>query len=196
MDEPPAAGAHAGPALRLPEDDLEQLHRADKEVFRRLAEETRDGLSLGPDGELPLAPHFQAICNEPGVQALLLPLPEGTRKRKRSRSASRSRDRRRRRGGDADRGGGKKQDGREKDGGKKGDAEKQKDKDQPHKRGTPRMPKYLQGQRARREDGEPICFGFNLETCSSVAPGQKCGKGWHICCKPKCGKPHPFKTCA
>ena len=174
---------------------LEQLHRADKEVFRRLAEETRDGLALGAGGELPLAPHFQAICNEPGVQALLLPLPEGARKRKRSRSVSRSHERRRR----ADRERGKKQDGKERDGGKKGDAEKRKDKDkekdQPNKRGNPRMPKELQGQCACREDGEPICFGFNLETCSAVAAGQKCSKGWHICCKPKCGKPHPFRKC-
>ena len=68
---------------------LEQLLGTDKEVLRPLAKETRDDLASSAGREPPLAPRFQAICNEPGVQALLLPLPEGPRMRKRSRSGSR-----------------------------------------------------------------------------------------------------------
>ena len=76
--------------------------------------------------------------------------------------------------------------------GRKGAAEAAKEKD----RRGPRMPKELQGQRAARGDGEPICFGFNLETCQAVSPGAKCSNGGHICCRPGCGKPHPFKQCS
>ena len=172
---------------------LEQLLGTDKEVLRPLAKETRDDLASSAGREPPLAPRFQAICNEPGAQALLLPLPEGTREGKRSRSASRSRNKRKQRGGDADRGGGKKHDGKAKDGGRKDDSEKKSDKEQPNKRGNPRMPTELQGQCACREDGKPICFGCNFETRSAMAAGQKCGQGWHSRCKPKRGRPHPFK---
>ena len=165
-----------------PRATLEQLQGADKKILRRLAEETEGELALGAGGEPPLAPLCQAICHEPGVRAPLLPQPEGPRKRTRIQAVSRSCDGRRRRGGDAGRGGSKKQDGKECDGGKKCDAEKRKDED-----------KGLQRQGACREDGEPLCFGFNRETCSAVAAEQKCGKGWHTCCKPKCKRPHTFK---
>ena len=42
-----------------------------------------------------------------------------------------------------------------------------------------------------------ICFSFNLNGCTAAANGQKCPKGWHVCCHPKCGfsPDHGLKDC-
>ena len=40
--------------------------------------------------------------------------------------------------------------------------------------------------------GEPVCFGFNLsDGCAGAASGARCGRGWHLCCRPGCAKAHP-----
>ena len=45
------------------------------------------------------------------------------------------------------------------------------------------LPKQLVGTNARDENGEPICFGYNLGSCKAVAPGERCAKGFHKCMK-------------
>ena len=51
-----------------------------------------------------------------------------------------------------------------------------------------RMPPGLEGMLSRTADGKPICWGYNLGTCS--AQGDSCGKGMHVCCAPNCGAKH------
>ena len=56
----------------------------------------------------------------------------------------------------------------------------------------PTMPQGLIGKAARSPEGVPICFGYNLGTCTGCAPGARCSKGAHVCCEPGCGKNHPL----
>ena len=60
-------------------------------------------------------------------------------------------------------------------------------------RGLP-MSLRMPGFTATDEQGNPICFGFNLEGCSGAAPGGTCSKGRHICMKSSCRQPHPAST--
>lgn len=44
--------------------------------------------------------------------------------------------------------------------------------------------------------GDPICFAFNSSSgCSEkgVTAGQRCRRGWHVCCEPKCQLPHSLQ---
>ena len=54
---------------------INQLERADKEVFRKLAELTRGGLSPDGAGALALDVHMDAVTSSTAVALLLLPLP-------------------------------------------------------------------------------------------------------------------------
>jgi hypothetical protein len=57
------------------------------------------------------------------------------------------------------------------------------------------MPKGLIGCKSKNAEEENLCFGFNLPGgCpSGKAPGEKCPKGWHQCCK--CLKNHSKQAC-
>jgi hypothetical protein len=60
----------------------------------------------------------------------------------------------------------------------------------------PAMPKQLWGGVAETPDGQRICFGYNLGTCSKVAPGEKCDKGKRRCTRKGCGGVHRALDCA
>ncbi len=62
------------------------------------------------------------------------------------------------------------------------------------KRSRVPMPKELIGLEAATEDGEPICFAYNLPGgCNKAAKwGEKCSKGLHVCVKKGCKKHHPY----
>ena len=78
-------------------------------------------------------------------------------------------------GGGGDRGGNKGEDGKIKG---KGKGSK-----------TPR-PKELFDMDITTKDGEPICFGFNLDGCDKATPGERCHKGFHVCARKGCQKAH------
>ena len=46
-----------------------------------------------------------------------------------------------------------------------------------------RMPKELIGMHGFTEDGERLCFDYNLNGCTKAKPGEKCAKGCHVCAK-------------
>lgn len=54
-----------------------------------------------------------------------------------------------------------------------------------------RMPPQLIGMAPTNAQGEPNCYDFNLKGCSKAKPGERCPKGWHCCMRWGCGKPHP-----
>ena len=57
------------------------------------------------------------------------------------------------------------------------------------KRGGPAMPLALRGMSARTHEGQPICFDAQLpHGCAKAACGERCSKGWHLCCVPGCPK--------
>ena len=51
------------------------------------------------------------------------------------------------------------------------------------------MPKELVGM-SRFHNGEPVCYSYNLAGCTGAAPGAKCSRGWHVCCRVGCFKHH------
>ena len=53
---------------------VDQVLAADREVFQRLGELTRGGLSLAKDGKLPLDAHLPKVMAEPRIMNLLSPL--------------------------------------------------------------------------------------------------------------------------
>ena len=57
------------------------------------------------------------------------------------------------------------------------------------------MPKGLENMANVDDQGRPICFGFNLNTCKLVVQDGKCSKGRHCCCKPQCFGSHPLQDC-
>ena len=154
---------------------LQQVAAADRELHVRLAEATRAGFRNGPAGELPLDLPVQAILDGPELKWLLMPLPK--------------------------RMGGKAPHVDASPGKTSHDTEPKKTKVEPNKnkqealrikklKRTP-MPKKLVGCVPCNEDGQPICFGFNLGTCSHSGD---CPKGLHTCCKKGCNKRHAFVT--
>ena len=55
---------------------------------------------------------------------------------------------------------------------------------------TVKMPPELVGQSPMTDQGEPICYSYNLDGCNEAAPGQRCPKGWHVCTRPGCQAVH------
>lgn len=74
---------------------------------------------------------------------------------------------------------------------------------QPAKERQTHLPKGLVGMASRTSQQKGslrLCYGFNLGTCSAVAPGASCLKGLHGCMKPlasgdACGEPHAASAC-
>ncbi len=62
------------------------------------------------------------------------------------------------------------------------------------KRKSVPMPKELIGLESVTENGEPICFAYNLPGgCNKAAKwGENCSKGLHVCMKKGCKKHHAY----
>lgn len=155
-----------------------QLLEADKKLFEELANSTRAGVQTTPKGR-PLDLCFDECCNMPEVLHLLQPLMGKVGDAKPSddkKSASSARP-----GPYA--------------GGTYGKSRgKGKNK---NKSSSARIPATLLegGCRATTNKGDPICFGYNLGSCSLTVTNGRCEKGYHVCALPKCGKHHPYVQC-
>ena len=179
----------------------DQLRNADKECFRILAAECRDGIRRDVNNRRPLDRQMLGVLKNPNFRFLLVGLP-GASSSKRGRSASPPRG-----GGSASSQASNKQAARIKQleaenrnlKTKKTDTftKKKKEKDGKGKgkeRHTP-LPKGLAGKSAKSPSGEPLCFDYNLGGCTHAEPGQRCRKGYHLCAEPGCGKPHALGAC-
>ena len=64
------------------------------------------------------------------------------------------------------------------------------------KSSAPSMPAELRGKWYKNAQGEPLCFGYNTaagcQHSKTVQDGERCPKGWHLCCEPRCQGPHPL----
>jgi hypothetical protein len=168
---------------------LEQVRRADKEVFMRLAEKTRGGIVQAAGDERPLDCFVDGIISEPRICALLFPL-QGH-----SRSSGSE-------GGQSKRGGDEIQRLREEvkrlkhsDSGNKGKG-KAKSKGNSKGKGQGKrstMPSELIGM-CSTYNGQPLCFNYNT-TRGCISGVAKCDRGLHKCAFPGCGGDHPLKNC-
>ena len=166
---------------------LEQMERADREVWRRLAELTRDGIVPDGTGNRPLDIALLTAMREPEIAQLLSSMvaPSSSSSRRPPDSSARIQDDVARpskkarkaaaKAAGASRPSEKGKGG--KSGGKGGKA--------PGKGG---LPAGLQGT-SKTPDGANICYGFQFGTCTGPSSG--CPKGKHVCTK--CYGPHPFQ---
>lgn len=60
--------------------------------------------------------------------------------------------------------------------------------------GASAAPRGMVGCVGRDPKGRPICFDFNLSSCSNAPAGAACPKGRHVCFKAGCHKVHAFHS--
>lgn len=150
---------------------VQQLLLADKAAWTKLAESV-PRVRRSDTGDLPLDTALQRMTCDPIIMMHLLPLgrsssSSGPPTKKVHHEPAESSERPWKQQKTRDKGQGK---GKSKKG------------------GIPSMPKELHNKWFKNAQGEPLCFAFNTTAgCSSGLPaGQKCPKGWHLCCEPKC----------
>ena len=152
-----------------------QISAADKEVHVRLAELTRGGLLIGPQGELPLDVHLENVLRSPAIMWLLMPLASTHASKAIAQPAGHP----------------SKEDRGHQPGVKK---EKPNPKKRPLQQQTSRnakrvpMPSGLRGGTPVDDQGRSLCFAYNLGNCTN----KPCRKGLHLCCSPGCFKEHAF----
>ena len=147
---------------------MSQLAAADREVHVKLAEQTRAGLPLGPNGELPLDQYIEKVLALPAVMWLLMPKPRTAVSEKGNPHGSPGAPPIKRPFESPDK----------KGKGKGGKFDKTKIK----KLSKMPMPLQLRGGTPVDADGKAICYGYNLGTCHD----RNCKRGRHVCCKPQC----------
>jgi hypothetical protein len=170
--------------LRLPPPgyssvSIDQVRRADVEVFRQMQEQTRAGIKILPDGRMPLDLVLPGILVSPRVAMLLMPLPAAVGNKRgtpHGDNEAPSRLTKKQKAGKAKAKAEAAAKGKGKDGGK-----------------SPTMPSELRGMSSVYGD-KRICFAFNMKSgckeASTVEVGAKCSRGFHICCVPDCGGSH------
>ena len=151
---------------------FKQLLEADKKLFEELCDETRAGVQATAAGR-PLDLVFSQCRHKPEVLHLLQPLPT------RPQSTAPPKD-----------------DKFVWNRFQPYSKSKGKGKDKGKGKGF-RMPVQLVegGCRPTTNQGDPICYGYNLGTCTLKVNKGRCEKGFHVCALPKCGKHHPFIQC-
>ena len=156
---------------------LAQILQCDKAAWSRLAS-TQQQVRQANDGSYPLGVALLALRHDPHITLFLAPIAK-------QKHESHERDSYWRSSPYAD--------FRASKGKGKG---KGKTKKGINGKGAPPMPKELIGKYHRTAQGDPICFAFNSSSgCSEkgVTAGQRCRRGWHVCCEPKCQLPHSLQ---
>jgi hypothetical protein len=163
------------------EISLDQVLQADKQAFIAMSDICRAGLGKDGMGVRKAELALREIRSDPLVMTLLNPLPRSSgsgapktearvpsKAELATKAASAARDKARLT---------TKTDGTVKPKGKgKGNKTK--------------MPKALIGLHAKTDDGDRVCFAYNLSGCSG---GSKCEKGKHVCAK--CLQSHSLNNC-
>ncbi|CAE8705777.1 unnamed protein product [Polarella glacialis] len=185
MSDPPAGYARVA---------VEQLFRADRELFRFMQEKTRDGIRMTLSGALPCDAAMTAASSNTSVCFLLLPLAvTGGAGRPFATAATSGFGTAAAKapgvpGPVAPAGSGKRalrkqaaQTAKKAKGGGKGKPEGK------SKKGASAMPVELAGMASRTASDKPICWTYNLASgCPHATPGEECRRGLHVCCSPGC----------
>ena len=173
---------------------IEQIHKADMELFKNMMRATRNGIKIQSDGTKPLEEAFRAAKVAPEVRLILQPLQSPSssslaNKRKAPEpielgaKASTTEEKLRRQV--------KNLQGQVKNL-QTSNRGKGKGKSKQDTARAIRMPRKLIGQSPVTASGDNICFDYNLDGCDAAKPGERCPKGWHVCCRHGCFKPHPM----
>ena len=170
---------------------VDQVRNADKEIFFKIVDQTRNGLtalgdSLADPPVFPLDVMVPKILVEPRVLALMMPYRVGNRapgagssqggnKRHHDEGAVTVKPNKKHKAS-GDKGGGKGK-GR---GGKK--------------HSGPPLPSELRGM-TTVFDGRKLCFDYNMHKGCSTSGQEGCPKGLHRCMFPGCGERHGLPSC-
>jgi hypothetical protein len=152
---------------------IQQLERADRAAFIKIAEITSGGVQRGADGLLPCDNAFLMAVADMDVTYLLMQLPKtksssssSGAKRNRSRSHSASRQERNK--------------GAKGRGSKGAKARGKGSSSQPRTKTV-----------AKTSAGDPICFSFNkAQGCSNAVTNNRCSRGIHVCWFAGCQQQH------
>lgn len=168
--------------------NLEQVHRADMELFKYMMRETRNGIR-GIGGHMPLENALKEAMKSPEVRLCLQPLQGGTK-----RKAHEIEDEVTNKTKKKDEESYKKTIENLQNQIKNMQASKGKGKGKGKgKMKMIRMPSSLIGMSPTTSSGDPMCYDFNLNGCSKAKKGERCSKGWHLCMRPNCGQAHSQK---
>ena len=151
---------------------MEQVLRADKELFTLMAQEHSGPFVNGPKGELPLDILMMQLATDPRVTIHVLPLPASTSRVSASSSVE--------------------------DSGRKQGPPKPlqpKKKARASAKAKANCPDELKPYHQFDDNGQPICWSFNMaKGCSEETKDGRCKKGMHICIKCKRNN-HSLVTC-
>ena len=155
---------------------LAQLIQCDRAAWTRLAS-SLTSVRQRADGTFPLGEELLKLRSDPNITLYLAPITKPAASQPES-SSWRWQPYNTHKGGD------------------KGH-DKGKGKSKGKGRGVaPAMPQELRGKWFKTSTGEPLCFGYNTAAgCAhskTVKDGERCPKGWHLCCEPKCQGSHPL----
>ena len=152
---------------------MEQVLRADRELFTLMAQEHVGPFANGPRGELPLDLLMGQLMHDPRISLHLLPLPSASAKSSSSHLVD---------------------DGSKKTGGPPRTVTPKK-KAKPTGKAKANCPDELKGYHQFDDHGNPICWAFNMSKgCSEDTKDGRCKKGSHICIKCKRSN-HSLVTC-
>ena len=157
---------HASPPPGYSAITHQQILSADRKLFVKVAEATREGVQLQATGR-PIDLIWDNMCNHPDVAHLLQPLPSPV-------SVKHDNPYRPHPYG----GGGK---GKTK--GAKG-------------KGLNSLPQALRDHgTAVTPQGHALCFGYSLKNCKLPVKNGRRQKGLHLCCFKGCFRNHPYLDC-
>lgn len=141
---------------------IEQLLRADKEIFTLMAQELVGSLKPQTDGALPMDVKMKSLMHDPRITQHLLPLPKGQFRSVEAASST-----------------GEKVE----DSVRKQPNPKPKKKAKASPAAKAKCPEELKAFDQFDKSGSPICWSFNLGGCKEQANNGRCKKGVHICMK-------------
>ena len=151
---------------------MEQILRADRELFTLMAQEHSGPFVTGPKGELPLDLLMQRLVYDPRVSMHMLPLPSGSSKSAASAPVD---------------------DGATRQGPPRPVNPKKKAKASAKAKAN--CPEELKGFNQFDEKGNPICWSFNMSKgCQEETKDGRCRKGSHVCIKCRRNN-HSLVTC-
>ena len=159
---------------------FQQVVTADKELWKKLIDETRAGIVSDAGGAKPIDAAMNKWTTSPEILFFLMPMQGRTSQAPYDRfgKAFDSQS-----GKGSSRFSPKGKGGKGKKGKGKGKFEFER----------PRMP---EGCTTQTKDGARICIAFNTSLgCKYAKPGQKCDRGLHVCAKATCGGKHSAVGC-
>jgi hypothetical protein len=160
---------------------VQQIIKADRQLWIRLIELTREGIAPDSTGKKPIETYLPLARMDPLFNALLQPLPKSHTSFDKAMNMRPFHDHPYQANGKAGRG---KKGGKGKGKGLKGKG-----------RGAGSIPEELKGLRSQTGSGYPYCWGYNMAVgCPLANKGGYCHRGFHGCMK--CGVPqHGAHTC-